>query len=54
MNKNITAIVFARNEEKRILSIFQNLKGFCEIIVFDGGSTDSTEKLCKQKINFYL
>jgi glycosyltransferase involved in cell wall biosynthesis len=48
MNINITAIVFARNEENRILSIFQNLKDFCEIIVFDGGSTDGTEEICKQ------
>ena len=49
MNKNITAIVFTRNEERRIQAVYENLNGFCEIIVFDGGSTDGTEVFCKQK-----
>ena len=48
MNKNITAIVFARNEERRISAVYQNLKDFCEIIVFDGGSTDGTEAFCRE------
>lgn len=47
MNKNITAIVFTLNEERRIPAIYQNLKDFCQIIVFDGGSTDGTEAFCK-------
>ena len=49
MNKNITAIVFAKNEEHRIPLIYQNLKNFCEIIVFDGGSTDGTQAYCETK-----
>ncbi len=48
MNKNITAIVFARNEARRIPFIYRNLKDFCEVIVFDGGSTDGTKEYCKQ------
>lgn len=48
MNKNITAIVFIRNEEKRISAVYENLKDFCPIIVFDGGSTDGTEEFCKK------
>ena len=47
MNKNITAIVFTLNEERRISAVYQNLKDFCEIIVFDGGSTDGTEDFCE-------
>ena len=55
MNKNITAMVFTRNEVKRISAIYQNLKNFCEVIVFDGGSTDGTENFCKQNgIKFIL
>jgi len=48
MNKNITAMVYTLNEERRISTIFQNLKDFCEIIVFDGGSTDGTERYCRE------
>lgn len=48
MNKNITAIVFTRNEVKRLPAIYQNLKDFCEFIVFDAGSTDETEDFCRE------
>lgn len=47
MKNNITALVFALNEERRIPYIYQNLRDFCEIIVFDGGSIDGTETYCK-------
>lgn len=49
MNKNITAIVFTRNEFRRIPFIYRNLKDFCEIIIFDAGSTDGTEEYCKRE-----
>ena len=48
MNKNITAIVFARNELRRLPYVIDNLKGFCEIIVCDGGSTDGTLDYCNK------
>jgi glycosyltransferase involved in cell wall biosynthesis len=48
MNQNITAMVFALNEAHRLPLIFENLKDFCKIVVFDGGSTDGTEEFCKQ------
>jgi len=48
MNKNITAIVFTFNEERRLPFICQNLRDFCNIIVFDGGSTDATEEYCRE------
>lgn len=48
MNKNITAIMFSRNEERRIQTVYENFKDFCELIVFDGGSTDGTEAFCKK------
>lgn len=48
MNRNITAIVFTLNEVRRIPSIYQNLKDFCEVIVFDAGSTDGTEEFCRE------
>ncbi len=55
MDKNITAMVFTFNEERRLPFVYQNLKDFCEIIVFDGGSTDGTEEFCrKNNIKFVL
>lgn len=48
MNKNITALVYTRNEERRLPYVYENLRGFCEIIVFDGGSTDGTEEFCRK------
>lgn len=46
MNKNITAMVYTLNEERRLPLVFENLQDFCEIIVFDGGSTDGTKDFC--------
>lgn len=48
MNKYITAMVYAFNEERRLPIIYENLKDFCHIIVFDGGSTDGTEEFCRR------
>lgn len=48
MNKNITAMVFTLNEANRIPLVYQNLKGFCNIVVYDGGSTDGTEEFCRE------
>jgi glycosyltransferase involved in cell wall biosynthesis len=44
----ITAMILTKNEEKRLPLIFENLRDFAEIIVFDGGSTDRTEAICEQ------
>jgi len=41
-------MVFTLNEEKRIQAIYHNLRDFCEIIVFDGGSTDGTKAFCQE------
>lgn len=48
-------MVFTFNEERRLPFVYENLKDFCEIIVFDGGSTDGTEEFCrKNNIKFIL
>lgn len=41
-------MVFTFNEERRLPFVYRNLKEFCDIIVFDGGSTDGTENFCKE------
>jgi len=48
MNKSITALVFAFNEERRIRLVLENLSGYCNIIVLDGGSVDATESICRE------
>lgn len=45
-SKKITAIVLTKNEAHRLPLIFKNLNDFAEIVVFDGGSTDSTKSVC--------
>jgi glycosyltransferase involved in cell wall biosynthesis len=53
MNKNITAMILTLNEERRLPHVYENLKSFCNIIVFDGGSTDGTFEYCqKNNIKF--
>lgn len=47
-------MVFTFNEERRLPFVYQNLKDFCEIIVFDGGSTDGTEAFCKENNIKYI
>jgi glycosyltransferase involved in cell wall biosynthesis len=42
----ITAMILTKDEAHRLPLIFKNLEGFAQIIVFDGGSTDDTEKVC--------
>jgi glycosyltransferase involved in cell wall biosynthesis len=42
----ITAVILTRNEAHRLPSIFENLKDFARIEVFDAGSTDGTKELC--------
>jgi len=55
MNRNITAAVYTLNEERRIPFVYENLKNFCQIIVFDGGSTDGTEEFCRKNgIEFFV
>jgi glycosyltransferase involved in cell wall biosynthesis len=48
MNEQITAIVYTLNEERRLPLIYQNIRNFCKIVVFDGGSTDGTLEYCKK------
>ncbi len=54
-SKLITVVIATLNEEKRLPLIFSNLKNFAKIMVFDGGSTDNTEKICRENnVEFIL
>lgn len=55
MNRKITAIIYSYNEVDRIPYVWKNLRGFCNVIVFDGGSTDGTADFCREhKIKFIV
>jgi len=45
-SSKITAVISTKNEEYRLPLLIANLRGFSDIMVFDGGSTDGTEKIC--------
>jgi glycosyltransferase involved in cell wall biosynthesis len=45
MKSNISFILFAYNEEKRISYAIKNLIQYGEVIVLDGGSTDKTKEI---------
>jgi glycosyltransferase involved in cell wall biosynthesis len=47
MLKNVTAVIFTKDEAKRLPLIIENLSSFANIIVFDGGSEDGTREICK-------
>lgn len=47
-SSKITALILTKNEALRLPLIFENLKGFAEIMVFDADSTDNTEEVCQQ------
>jgi len=47
MLHNVTAIIFTKNESTRLPLVLENLTGFSKIIVFDGGSSDNTEQICR-------
>jgi glycosyltransferase involved in cell wall biosynthesis len=45
-SSKITAMILTKDEAHRLPLIFENLSDFAEIVVFDGGSTDSTKSVC--------
>lgn len=50
MNPNITVIIPAKNEEGSIASVVEKAKNYAQdVIVMDGGSTDSTAKIAYEK-----
>ncbi len=45
---NITGVILARNEESKIKTALESLRFCDELLVFDDGSTDSTQKIAKE------
>lgn len=54
MNEKITVMNFTLNEERRLPYLYDNLRSFCSIVVFDGGSTDGTIAFCQRNNIKYL
>ncbi len=47
--KNITFIVFAYNEEKRVEYIVKNCIKYGKVLILDGGSTDKTKEISEKE-----
>ena len=47
MKSNITFILFAYNEEKRISYVIKNFINYGEVYILDGGSTDRTREIAE-------
>ncbi len=47
MNNNISFILFAYNEEKRIEYAIKNFIRYGKVYILDGGSTDNTQKIAE-------
>ncbi|MFH1479057.1 MAG: glycosyltransferase family 2 protein [Candidatus Omnitrophota bacterium] len=49
MNRNkITAVIIAKNEEKRIIPCLESIKWCDEMVVIDDMSTDDTHSICRR------
>ncbi len=48
MNKPITFVIFAYNEEKRISQVIRNFIDYGEVFILDGGSTDKTKEIAER------
>ena len=48
MNKPITFVIFAYNEEKRIAQVIRNFIDYGEVFILDGGSTDKTKEIAER------
>ena len=47
MKNNLTFILFAYNEEKRISYVIKNFIKYGEVFILDGGSTDKTKEIAE-------
>ena len=51
MIDQISVTILTKNSEETLSSTLDSLKNFSEVLVFDTGSTDSTEQICSQYPN---
>ena len=47
MKSNVTFVLFAKNEERRIVFPLKNFSEFGDVVILDGGSTDKTQELAE-------